>query len=210
MTILILSRLLYLYEQLLELRISRHNLPECIAIVLSSGDLDDQGLGLIRELIGWSGSLGLRSLALYINEDTPEIRRRITLELSNAPAEISLHTDEGSEKLGCGGSIRMVVSLGYGGKREVTEAIRRLLEDVQAGRVEPEEIDERTIEANLRFRQKPDLVIRAGGRQLSDFLIWQAAYSELYFTEVNWRSFRKIDFLRAIRDCQKRERRFGK
>lgn len=206
----ILSRLLYIYEQLLELRISRHNLPECIAIVLSSGDLDDQGLGLIRELIGWSGSLGLRSLALYINEDTPEIRRRITLELSDAPAEISLHTDEGSEKLGRGGSIRMAVSLGYGGKREVTEAIRRLLEEVQAGHVEPEEIDEKTIEANLRFRQKPDLVIRAGGRQLSDFLIWQAAYSELYFTEVNWRSFRKIDFLRAIRDCQKRKRRFGK
>jgi undecaprenyl diphosphate synthase len=52
-------------------------------------------------------------------------------------------------------------------------------------------------------------VIRAGGNQLSDFMIWQSAYSELYFTEVNWRALRKIDFLRAIRDCQQRERRFG-
>jgi len=58
--------------------------------------------------------------------------------------------------------------------------------------------------------QKPDLVIRAGGKQLSDFMIWQAAYSELYFTDVNWLRLRKIDFLRAIRDYQGRERRFGR
>jgi undecaprenyl diphosphate synthase len=53
-------------------------------------------------------------------------------------------------------------------------------------------------------------VIRAGGKQLSDFLIWQAAYSELYFTDVDWQSLRKIDLLRAIRDWQRRERRFGR
>jgi undecaprenyl diphosphate synthase len=53
-------------------------------------------------------------------------------------------------------------------------------------------------------------VIRAGGKRLSDFMIWQAAYSELYFTDVNWLEMRKIDFLRAIRDCQRRERRFGR
>jgi len=75
--------------------------------------------------------------------------------------------------------------------------------------LDPEHIDEKTIESHLRFSQKPDLVIRAGGKQLSDFMIWQAAYSELYFTDINWSAFRKIDFLRAIRDCQRRERRFG-
>ncbi|HWQ18965.1 MAG TPA: undecaprenyl diphosphate synthase family protein, partial [Methanotrichaceae archaeon] len=119
-------------------------------------------------------------------------------------------TWDDAQRLGSGGRVKMTISLGFGGKREVTEAIRELLRGVENGFVEPEKIDEKMIEANLRFRQKPDLVIRAGGKRLSDFLIWQAAYSELYFTEVNWNSLRKIDLLRAVRDYQKRERRFGR
>ncbi len=205
-----IRQLSYLYEQLLEFRISRYNLPSCVAIVLSSGDLDRTGLKLLRDLIDWSISINLKSLAIYINEHTQETYRMLVSELSDAPAEILLHTSTGIENLGKGGEIKAEISLGYGGKKEVTEAIRRLLEDVEAGRILPDEIDESTIEANLRFRQKPDLVIRAGGRQLSDFMIWQSVYSELYFTEVNWHSFSKIDLLRAIRDCQKRERRFGR
>ncbi len=200
----------YLYERLLEVQISQSRLPECVAVVLSSGDLDDQGLKLIRELMDWSDSLGIRSLAVHISDNTPEIYQRIVLLLSEAPAELSLHTREGVKTLGAGGRIKVAISLDYGGKREVTEAIRKLLEGVEAGSVDPEEIDEETIESNLRFSQKPDLVIRAGGNQLSDFMIWQSAYSELYFTEVNWRALRKIDFLRAIRDCQQRNRRFGR
>jgi len=104
----------------------------------------------------------------------------------------------------------MIISIGYGGKHEVVEAFRSLLKDVQNGCLNPEDIDEESIEAHLRFSQKPDLVIRAGGKQLSDFMIWQAAYSELYFTDVDWRALRKIDFLRAIRDWQRRDRRFGR
>lgn len=200
----------YLYEQILETQISRSPLPKSIAIVLSSGDLDAEGLERIRDLIRWSESLCLESLTIHINDDAPEIRRGISSVLSDASADVSLHTAEEVQKLGKGGKLNIAVSLGCGGKREVTEAIRKLLEGVEAGDIDPEAIDERTIEKNLRFCQKPDLVIRAGGKQLSDFLIWQAAYSELYFTEVNWRLIRKIDFLRAIRDCQQRERRFGR
>ncbi len=200
----------YLYERLLEVRISKSRLPECVAVVLSSGDLDEQGLKLVRDLVDWSGSLGLQSLAIHISDDTPEIYQRIVRLFSDAPAELSLHTGEGVKTLGTEGQIKVAISLGYGGKREVTEAIRKLLEGVEAGLVNPEEINEETIESNLRFNQKPDLVIRAGGNQLSDFMIWQSAYSELYFTEVNWRALRKIDFLRAIRDCQQRNRRFGR
>jgi undecaprenyl diphosphate synthase len=200
----------YLYERLLEVQISRGRLPECVAIVLSSGDLDEQGMMRIRDLLDWSESLGLRSLAIHINDNTPEIYQRIVRLLTHAPAELSLHTGDGVKTLGQGGRIRVAISLDFGGKREVTEAIRKLLEGVEAGLVDPEKIDEETIEMNLRLRQKPDLVIRAGGSRLSDSMIWQSAYSELYFTEVNWRAIRKIDFLRAIRDCQKRERRFGR
>ncbi len=199
-----------LYERLLEAQISRSRLPECVAVVLSTGDLDDAGLKIVGDLVDWGDSLGIRSLAIHINDDTPEIYERIVRRLSKVPAELSIHTREGVEVLGLGGQMKVAISLGYGGKREVTEAIRKLLECVETGSLNPEEIDEMTIESNLRFGQKPDLVIRAGGNQLSDFMIWQSAYSELYFTDVNWQALRRIDFLRAIRDCQQRERRFGR
>lgn len=200
----------YLYEQFLETKISHANVPKCVAIILNPGDLDDRGLEMVRKLIAWSKTVGIRSVALYSGEDSPETYQRLISALSNAQAEISLHTRERVENIGAGGRTKLLISLGYGGKREVSETIKKLLRDVENGRISPDNIDEKTIEANLRFSQKPDLVIRAGGKQLSDFMIWQAAYSELYFTEVNWNSLRKIDFLRAIRDYQRRERRFGK
>jgi undecaprenyl diphosphate synthase len=199
-----------LYEHLLQSRIAKSNLPGCVAVVLSSGDLLDEGLLRLGQLLEWSRSIGLTSLVLYVNDDAPMLLRKIALELAGAPAQISLHTAGGVEQTGTGGPLKVVISLGFGGKREVAEAFRGILKDVETGHLNPEHIDERTIESHLRFSQKPDLVIRAGGKRLSDFMIWQAAYSELYFTDVNWKELRKIDFLRAIRDCQRRERRFGR
>jgi len=199
-----------LYERLLQNRIRKSNLPGCVAIVLSSGDLFDEGLVRLCELLEWSRAIGLTSLVLYVNDDEPLLRQKIACVLAAAPAKISLHTADGVEQTGAGGPLKAVISLGYGGKREVTEAFRAILRDVEAGRLLPEDIDEKTIESHLRFPRKLDLVIRAGGKRLSDFMIWQAAYSELYFTDVNWLEMRKIDFLRAIRDCQQRKRRFGR
>jgi undecaprenyl diphosphate synthase len=199
-----------LYEHLLQARIAKSHLPGCVAVVLSCGDLFDDGLVRLSELLEWSRSIGLTSLMLYVNDDAPLLKRQIASLLAATPAQISLHTREGVEQTGSGGPLKVVISLGYGGKREVAEAFRGLLRDVETGLLYPEQIDEKTIESHLRFSQKPDLVIRAGGKRLSDFMIWQAAYSELYFTDVNWLDLRKIDFLRAIRDCQRRERRFGR
>ena len=199
-----------LYEHLLEIQIARNRLPGCVAVVLSSGDLNDLGLPRLMDLLDWSKSLGLTSLMFYVNDEEPKLCQKIASMLADAPAQVSLHTEKGAQHTGAGGRIKMVVSLGYGGKREVTEAFRDILRDVEQGCLSPEQIDEKAIESRLRFCQKPDLVIRAGGKQLSDFLIWQAAYSELYFTDVDWQSLRKIDFLRAIRDWQRRERRFGR
>lgn len=199
-----------LYEHLLQSRIARSNLPGCVAVVLCSGDLMGEGLLRLSQLLDWSLSIGLTSLVLYVNDDAPQLLRRIAAHLAEAPAQISLHTADGVEQTGSGGPLKVEISLGLGGKREVTEAFRGILKDVEMGNITPEEIDEKTIESHLRFSQKPDVVIRAGGKRLSDFMIWQAAYSELYFTDVNWLQLRKIDFLRAIRDCQRRERRFGR
>ncbi|NYT02396.1 MAG: undecaprenyl diphosphate synthase family protein [Methanosarcinales archaeon] len=198
------------YERLLERDISRYPSPRCVAIVLSAGDLEGRGVATVRKLVDWSLAVGVECLAVHISQDTPDIRDRLAAELAHAPAEVCLHSGDQVLTLGAGGGLELVISLGFGGRREVTDAIRRLLKDVEEGRIGPEEISEDLIEKNLRFSQRPDLVIRAGGKQLSDFMIWQAAYSELYFTEVNWSSMRKIDFLRAVRDYQKRERRFGR
>ncbi len=205
-----MSMLHYLYERLLERQISRGSLPKCLAIILGSDDLDEEGLKLIRDVCNWSESLGLNSLIFSINEDTSETREKIMMLMGDAPANIYLHTEDGLKSIGGGGKFKIIISLGFGGKREVTEAFKKLLKNVENGLLNPEDIDEESIEKNLRFSEKPDLVIRAGGKHLSDFMIWQAAYSELYFTEIRWSSLRKIDFLRAIRDCRNRKRRFGR
>ena len=84
------------------------------------------------------------------------------------------------------------------------------MKDVEKKNLDPGDINENVIESHLRFKSEPDIVIRAGGKRLTDFLIWQSVYSELYFTDVNWLDFMKVDFLRVIRDYQKRQRRFGK
>jgi undecaprenyl diphosphate synthase len=199
-----------LYEHILQSGIKEKNLPGCVAVVLSSGDLSGDGLNRLRQLLEWCLSIDLPSIMLYVNDDEPKLCRNISSFLASIPAQISLHTAKGVEQTGAGGSLKVVISLGYGGKREVTEAFRNILQEVEKGELDSDQIDEETIESHLRFSQKPDLVIRAGGKRLSDFMIWQAAYSELYFTDVNWQELRKIDFLRAIRDCQRRERRFGR
>ena len=79
-----------------------------------------------------------------------------------------------------------------------------------AGDLDPGEIDAETVEDRLVFPDEPDLLIKTGAERLSDFMIWQSVYSELYFTDVNWRDFRKRDYLRALLDYQSRQRRFGR
>ncbi len=200
----------YAYEKLLERGVSRGKVPRCIAIVLPAGYPRGKGWRRVGHLVGWCESVRVRGIILFVGDCGPGYLEALVSELRDLAAEISVHTADEDIVLGTGGPVRLVISLGYGGKKEVAEAIGKLLEDVESGLVDPEEIDEAMIEAKLRFKYRPDLVIRAGGRQLSDFMIWQAAYSELYFTDMNWDSMRKTDFLRAIRDYQQRERRFGK
>jgi len=202
-----------LYEKLLEGEVSRSPLPGCVAVVIPGIDLEGPDFEHMRRLIGWSASVGLRCLLIHLTgEDlgpVQELSGRLVRELALVEADVEVVWIGGASSTGRGGP-RVVVSLGCSGKREVTAAIQAVLRQVEAGGISPDQIDEAQIERHLRFSERPDLVIRAGGRQLSDFMIWQAAYSELYFTEINWPSVRKIDFLRAIRDYQKRERRFGR
>ena len=108
----------------------------------------------------------------------------------------------------------MNIALAYGGRAEIVDAVRVIAEKVKLGRIDPDEVDEEVIEANLYTSHlpypDPDIIIRTSGEsRLSNFLIWQSAYSELFLVDVYWPSFRKIDLMRAIRGYQMRSRRYG-
>jgi len=104
------------------------------------------------------------------------------------------------------------VCIAYGARQEIVDAVRRIAEQVRDGTIEPDSIDEKTITDHLvAGGDEPDLLIRTGGEiRLSNFLLYQAAYSELVFTDVHFPAFREIDFLRIVRTFQQRTRRFGK
>lgn len=108
--------------------------------------------------------------------------------------------------------LTLVVALNYGGRAEITEAARSLARDVAKGALDPESIDETAFQARLYTRgiPDPDLLVRTSGEmRLSNFLLWQIAYSELWVTSTLWPDFGRTDLLKAVIEYQKRNRRFG-
>jgi tritrans,polycis-undecaprenyl-diphosphate synthase [geranylgeranyl-diphosphate specific] len=104
------------------------------------------------------------------------------------------------------------LAIAYGGRQEITEAIKRIAEDAKSGKINPEKIDENVVSSYLYTSDfpDPDLVLRTSGEErISNFLLWQLAYSELYFADVYWPGFSKLEFLKAIHSYQLRKRRFG-
>ncbi|MEF8879156.1 MAG: polyprenyl diphosphate synthase [Candidatus Thermoplasmatota archaeon] len=104
------------------------------------------------------------------------------------------------------------VALAYGGRQEIIQAIKKIAEDVKKDNIKIEEIQEKIVSKYLYTNglPDPDLILRTSGEErISNFLLWQLAYSELYFSDVYWPAFQKRDFLDAIKTCQKRQRRFG-
>lgn len=104
------------------------------------------------------------------------------------------------------------IAISYGGRAEIIDAVKEMAADLEQGKLSVDDIDEERFSSYLYTAglPDPDLIIRTSGEErLSGFLLWQSAYSELYFTEVYWPAFRMIDFWRAIRIYQQRERRFG-
>lgn len=109
--------------------------------------------------------------------------------------------------------LNLVVALSYSSRWEIIEACRKVSEDVKKGNISPEKIEEQDFEKYLTTCGIPDpeLLIRTSGElRISNFLLWQIAYTELYFTDILWPDFGKEEFYKAIIDFQKRERRFGK
>lgn len=108
--------------------------------------------------------------------------------------------------------LTLLVAFNYGGKAEIAEATQRIARDVLSGKLKPEDITEATVERALYTAgvPDPDLIIRTSGEQrISNFLLWQAAYSELVFVEQNWPDFNEDTFLGVLEEYSARERRFG-
>lgn len=105
------------------------------------------------------------------------------------------------------------IAFAYGGREEIIHAIQSIANDVKNGDLKIEDITEPTVSTYLYTKglPDPDLILRTSGEErISNFLLWQLAYSELYFSDVYWPAFQKRDFLKVIRTCQQRKRRFGK
>jgi len=163
--------------------------------------------------------LALRGFKELLNSDMIykyRIRVKVIGKLELVPKEVRDYAIM-LEQITSGFDERFLnIALCYGGRQEIVEAIKMLANDLIKGRISPEAIDEYLISrylstSHLSELSEPDLVIRtAGEMRISNFLLWQIAYSELYFCDVLWPELRKIDLLRAIRAYQRRERRFGR
>ena len=108
--------------------------------------------------------------------------------------------------------LTVTIALSYGGRQEITDAMRRVAEKVAAGTLKPSDITEATVTSHLHTAgiPDPDLLIRTGGEErLSNFLLWQSAYTELYFSELLWPDFAAEHLDKAIESFSQRERRFG-
>jgi len=131
----------------------------------------------------------------------------------NLPKECQKELQEAMKITADNDGMTLILALSYSGRWELLEAAKRLMAKAQAGELNPQSLDKATFEAELCTQGIPDpeLLIRTSGEvRISNFLLWQLAYSELYFTEVLWPDFRREHLWEAIIDYQKRERRFGK
>ncbi|MEM7226904.1 MAG: isoprenyl transferase [Pseudomonadota bacterium] len=140
------------------------------------------------------------------------IRLRVIGERQRLPGDI-VEMIEGAEiKTRFNDRLNLTIALSYGGRQDILAAARHLAEEAAAGRVDPEAIDEQMFSNGLSTAElpDPDLVIRTSGEQrISNFLLWQSAYSELVFIDQLWPDFSELDLAEAIREFQQRDRRYG-
>jgi undecaprenyl diphosphate synthase len=142
-----------------------------------------------------------------------QIRLNAIGDLTSLPAACYQELMEAMEKTSANKRCTLTLALSYSSRWELTEALKTVAKKVQAGELAPEDIDEQLLSNHLTTIGLPDpeLMIRTSGElRLSNFMMWQLAYTELYFTPKLWPDFRRSDLHEAILDFQKRERRFGK
>jgi undecaprenyl diphosphate synthase len=157
-------------------------------------------------------------LVTSIRRETPDLmKNNVRLlaigDIERLPRESKENLLDCIEETSRNTGLTLILALSYSSRWEITEAARQIARKVQDGSINIRTIDEETIACHLTTKNipDPDLLIRTGGEyRISNFLLWQLAYAELYFTPVYWPDFRENNFYEALLDFQKRERRFGK
>jgi len=203
-----------LYDAYLATRHRLHDAepPAHVALVLTERDLlADGAFDTLSAAVGWAFEYGADRVTVSVSVLDRAVAPTLVRELRrlDAPAETVVRgPDEDEPTAAVDAPVRILV--GLGGKAEFAGAVRELASDVAAEEISPDAIDESDIAERLLFPEEPDLVIKTGAERLSDFAIWQSVYAELYFTDVNWRDFRRREYLRAVLDFQDRQRRFGR
>lgn len=147
-------------------------------------------------------TLNKNNIKLHVIGDTGMLPAAAQQELNEAINETSGNS-----------GLNLIMALSYSSRWEINDAIKRIAGDVKAGKLQPDDIDQQLIQQYLTTRNFPDpeLMVRTSGEyRISNFLLYQLAYSELYFTHTLWPDFRKENLYEAILDYQSRERRFGK
>lgn len=159
-----------------------------------------------------------RLLRIYLRRELPEIMQngiRFTCmgRLDGLPIQVRQELENSIEATARNNGMRLNVAINYSGRTELVDAINAIIEDARLeGRLRDLQIDEESIASRLYTAglPDPDLLIRTSGeKRISNFLLWQIAYAELYVTDTLWPDFRRADLLGAILDYQKRDRRFG-
>ena len=141
------------------------------------------------------------------------VRFRVIGDIGRLPAEVKAKLYETMEHTKDNSAMTMVVALSYSSKWEITNAVKNIAAEVKNGQLAIDAIDENTVSTHLQtsFMPDPDLLIRTGGEvRISNYLLWQIAYSELYFCDTYWPDFNEECLREAISSYQKRQRRFGK
>jgi undecaprenyl diphosphate synthase len=153
-----------------------------------------------------------------INKETKtlldnNVKLRTIGDIDSLPADVTRHLNEAIEDTSNNTGLNLVLALSYSSRWEIVDAVKKIASDVKEGKIDPADMNSRTFETYLSTAGIPDpeLLIRTSGEfRVSNYLLWQIAYTELYFTPTLWPDFRREHLYQAIADYQRRERRFGK
>ncbi len=156
-------------------------------------------------------------LRLYLRKEISELHRegvriRFIGDRSMLAADIISLIEMSEQKTRANTKLDLVIALSYGSRQEITAAVRQLVEDVAAGEISADAIDENALEGRLYTADMPDpdLIVRTSGEQrISNFLLWQSAYAEFVFTDVLWPDFSREKLEDSIEEFSRRERRYG-
>jgi undecaprenyl diphosphate synthase len=201
----------------------REGLEAVRAVVRAAGDLGIDFLTLYAfSLENWNRPQSevtelMRLLDHYLEVELEEvvandIRVRVIGRLDRVPPSVRKRVLDAVERTREGRAMTLTFALSYGGRAEIVDAARRLLRDAELGKVDAEHLDEKTFAAYLYDPElpDPDLLVRTGAEsRVSNFLLWQIAYSELYITDLMWPDFREEHLAQALEEYRRRERRFG-